>query len=816
MLNKLSFNLMNSLNESETKTYQVKKKVIVESTGTKTIVEEVQKPKISQEAKDSFTSLKDIIENDDNKINVNGFWLSDKAVAIIKSSNTNFHLNSYMNLNISDIINMVKDNDTIEQAIDELYTDYDSNSAYSWAENFISVLENLNFDIENNIVESTRTKTITNESKENKEDLKVKTYHMEDLGGNTMAVFGQLENGLYFAGNEDGIRIYDIDTWPYHEGDGDKEFVDWYKLENEHNIEDYEYGDKEFKDIMLQTGFKDEDYFNTSYYNDDELDESVDQDIENAKKDSIEKGLYSEADESIGTLNVELNTDVLPLVDVNMYSMDSFISDYDITLEELDDVTKEKATPFIEKSIKEILPSANIESTKVYHPKEYNYSGDELEFTLSFDKSEYEALKEKTLNNKNFDKFLKDNYASTSNFISNMADNKKDFETQEEWKQVAQVIMFNIPEGTINNNNEAYINDFVDYVSGNFQEISGLDEADESTETVENTNTVDEFENMEESYFLEYLAAMLGIEEEDIFDAESRASNIVSNWGEPLEYDETTGYSLNVIDGSKIEGCKPVKAYYIVIDQDENEGGDYAYELFDNEKEARDNEKEARDKYNALTNKIEESSLTEAKLTDYLGIMQIKDLLNKNKKTANKEFAIVDNMEIQVGKGKDAKVYKAIKNDDGEWELEFIKNFYESALTGADESCKSLKEDTNRVKVSFYVDTNQTPKEEIQAKLENLLANSGLASTKEDIEIEDDLDENCKSLEEDTKEMEVNKSNVIKSQGNIHMIEADGQYIVGEDYNSDTKELANAEVYEDKEAADVDYLNRCEISTSNK
>jgi hypothetical protein len=64
--------------------------------------------------------------------------------------------------------------------------------------------------------------------------------------------------------------------------------------------------------------------------------------------------------------------------------------------------------------------------------------------------------------------------------------------------------------------------------------------------------------------------------------------------------------------------------------------------------------------------------------------------------------------------------------------------------------------------------------------------------------------------------MEVNKSNVIKSQGNIHMIEADGQYIVGEDYNSDTKELANAEVYEDKEAADVDYLNRCEISTSNK
>lgn len=72
---------------------------------------------------------------------------------------------------------------------------------------------------------------------------------------------------------------------------------------------------------------------------------------------------------------------------------------------------------------------------------------------------------------------------------------------------------------------------------------------------------------------------------------------------------------------------------------------------------------------------------TEAKLTDYIGIMQIQDLLNKNKETANKEFAVVDDMEIQVGSGNDTKIYKAIKNDDGEWELRFIKNFYESNET---------------------------------------------------------------------------------------------------------------------------------------
>ena len=60
---------------------------------------------------------------------------------------------------------------------------------------------------------------------------------------------------------------------------------------------------------------------------------------------------------------------------------------------------------------------------------------------------------------------------------------------------------------------------------------------------------------------------------------------------------------------------------------------------------------------------------TEARLTDYLGIMEIRDILQQNPATADKEFAILDDMKVEVGVGDDVKTYKAIKNDEGNWEL---------------------------------------------------------------------------------------------------------------------------------------------------
>ena len=84
---------------------------------------------------------------------------------------------------------------------------------------------------------------------------KVKSYHVENMGGGTMAIFGQLEDGRYFAGNEDGLNLYDIDVWPYYEKDtSDEEFQ---QVEKDHNIGSIDSIDNrfEYEKIISQTNF---------------------------------------------------------------------------------------------------------------------------------------------------------------------------------------------------------------------------------------------------------------------------------------------------------------------------------------------------------------------------------------------------------------------------------------------------------------------------------------------------------------------------------------------------------------------------------
>ena len=74
----------------------------------------------------------------------------------------------------------------------------------------------------------------------------------------------------------------------------------------------------------------------------------------------------------------------------------------------------------------------------------------------------------------------------------------------------------------------------------------------------------------------------------------------------------------------------------------------------------------------------------------------------------------------------------------------------------------------------------------------------------------------CKSLEE-AEETEVTNLQVIKEQGNIFMLEDETKkLIVGENYNKDENIIENAEIYENKEEADKDYLARCEITKDGK
>ena len=216
---------------------------------------------------------------------------------------------------------------------------------------------------------------------------------------------------------------------------------------------------------------------------------------------------------SSNTIKEELNTGTLPVVNVDMYSLSDNLYEYDIDQKELDDIVLEIAPKYIEDTLSEILPNVSVIAKSVYHPKQYNYSGDELEFDLVVDSNAYEELKEKTLNNPDFKQFLKDNYSSRSGFVSFMADDLDDFKTQEEWKQMVQVIMFNIPEDKIELNNDQYITEFMDNVYMNYAPI---DDEDDLTE-----NKDEWVKNWEElNSMIEYYAEQEGftLNDNDLYD----------------------------------------------------------------------------------------------------------------------------------------------------------------------------------------------------------------------------------------------------------------------------------------------------------
>ena len=104
---------------------------------------------ITPEIKNAFNDLRDLLDEGEDKTELDGFYFPSDAITVVDMADKAYHLNSAMDLTTSNILNMVGNNDTIEQAIDELFADYDAESAYSWADNFITVLGKLDFDLHN-------------------------------------------------------------------------------------------------------------------------------------------------------------------------------------------------------------------------------------------------------------------------------------------------------------------------------------------------------------------------------------------------------------------------------------------------------------------------------------------------------------------------------------------------------------------------------------------------------------------------------------------------------------------------------------------
>lgn len=185
----------------------------------------------------------------------------------------------------------------------------------------------------------------------------------------------------------------------------------------------------------------------------------------------VDTATLTEAEEVSGTIKEQLNTGLLPIVDVDMYSLSDALYNIDVTQEQLDDLVQELAPIYVKEAIQKVLPSAEVYVTGVYHPKQYNFSGDELEFDLVVSAQEYNALKEKVENEEAFIPFLKDNYSSQSGFVSFLADNIDDYRIQDNWKQMVQVIMYALKQADVKMPDEGYTVEFLDEVAARFPEV---------------------------------------------------------------------------------------------------------------------------------------------------------------------------------------------------------------------------------------------------------------------------------------------------------------------------------------------------------
>lgn len=97
----------------------------------------------------NFNKIKTILDNADNyeKEEEDGFYFPKILVQALRDVDEQYHLNPYMDLSISDILNQIDDSDTIEDAVKEFFDDYAPEDAYSWAMNLIDTLSNEDLNV---------------------------------------------------------------------------------------------------------------------------------------------------------------------------------------------------------------------------------------------------------------------------------------------------------------------------------------------------------------------------------------------------------------------------------------------------------------------------------------------------------------------------------------------------------------------------------------------------------------------------------------------------------------------------------------------
>ena len=207
-----------------------------------------------------------------------------------------------------------------------------------------------------------------------------------------------------------------------------------------------------------------------------------------------------------------MNTGVMPLVDFGCYggalsytfdnvfvwdNLNSSMLDPQIDEEaEALELIKEKydgrdvffnqvqrlAPEYIQQSLDEYGIDAKVvpNSCKWYHPSQYNFSDDEMNFTLQVNSAWVYDMLDQLQNDSSFIKFMKSEYSSRSGFISFMPDSVEELnrmldlehETNNDafWKATAIIITYLISEDPSIANDVT--EEMVEYINGNSDYIT--------------------------------------------------------------------------------------------------------------------------------------------------------------------------------------------------------------------------------------------------------------------------------------------------------------------------------------------------------
>ena len=242
-----------------------------------------------------------------------------------------------------------------------------------------------------------------------------------------------------------------------------------------------------------------------------------------------------------------LHTDLFKLVNMYQYQIaDGIMCDRD----ELDATMRKYAEPIIEDAFHTALPSSKVTFGEFDHPPYYKLFtnlNDQLLFSVTFDKAEYEALKEKTINDPAFADYIAQNYCSYDGFISYMADNMDDFNKEEDWRQFVQVVQYNMPEFT-EDDYDRFVSDVVEDLYENFDtEEAFIEYALENIPEGADVETwVKENANVSENYDLDWVIETIKDELKDRNETPKDESKKTEDINEEDEEEEDDPYGETI------------------------------------------------------------------------------------------------------------------------------------------------------------------------------------------------------------------------------------------------------------------------------